>query len=177
MKPFAKENQISIVIKTSSVWGFPGYFINTNGVVFGKKGNPLKPFLVGRGYPCVHLRLPDGTVRSKLVHRLVALTFINNPHDLPIVHHLNRDISDPSAKNLEWRTQKENIADVILAGNRYQPIVYGSRNGRSKLTENMVHRIRKLYLAGWSENKLITKFNVSQSTINKILLWKTWKHC
>jgi len=42
------------------------------------------------------------------VHRLVALAFLPNPDNLPVINHKNEDPSDNRACNLEWCTVKYN---------------------------------------------------------------------
>lgn len=42
------------------------------------------------------------------VHRLVALYFISNPNDYPIVNHMDENPSDNCVWNLEWCTNKYN---------------------------------------------------------------------
>ena len=45
----------------------------------------------------------------KLVHRLVADTFIPNPNNLPCVNHKDENPSNNMVINLEWCTQKYNM--------------------------------------------------------------------
>ena len=60
-----------------------------------------------RGYVQVHL-YRDGFCRMKLLHRLVAEAFIQNPDNLPQVNHIDEDKSNNSAINLEWCTNLYN---------------------------------------------------------------------
>ena len=44
-----------------------------------------------------------------LVHRLVACTFIPNPHNKPTVNHINENKHDNGIDNLEWATHREQV--------------------------------------------------------------------
>ena len=59
-------------------------------------------------YPVVSLTI-DRKARRFLVHRLVADAWIDNPEQLPIVNHIDRNVNNFCADNLEWVTQKQNI--------------------------------------------------------------------
>lgn len=63
----------------------------------------------GNGYLYVKLRI--NKVRIKFfVHRLVALTFLKNPSNKPLVNHLDRNRQNNFVENLEWVTAEENTA-------------------------------------------------------------------
>ena len=44
-----------------------------------------------------------------LVHRLVAMTYLPNPDNLPEVNHKDENPSNPHVSNLEWCTREYNI--------------------------------------------------------------------
>lgn len=71
------------------------------------KGRVLKQHDTGRGYMQVHVRV-DGKHVFKLVHRLVAQTFIENNGNLPQVNHRDCNTRNNNVENLEWCTAKYN---------------------------------------------------------------------
>lgn len=60
------------------------------------------------------------TLSGKLyrVHRLIALTFISNPHNLPVVNHKNFNKSDNHIANLEWVSYSENSKHSFTGNHR-----------------------------------------------------------
>lgn len=58
--------------------------------------------LVEKGKPLLHRR----------VHRLVATAFIENPNNLPEIHHKNHIKDDNYASNLEWCTTRDNVQEA-----------------------------------------------------------------
>lgn len=85
-----------------AIKGYETYGINKNGEVIDYRSGKIKPqFLNGCGYNSLVLRNPEGatTVRT---HRLVALTFVPNPDNLPEVDHIDRNRTNNSVENLRW---------------------------------------------------------------------------
>lgn len=67
----------------------------------------MKPCL-NRGYVYVTL-CKDGVHKSLKVHRLVAISFLNNPNNDKYVDHIDGDKSNNKSFNLRWVTHKENV--------------------------------------------------------------------
>jgi len=89
---------------------FEDYQVDTNGIIYGKNGNPLKPSRNkhGQGYCIVQLR-KNGKTYGQAVHIIVAKTFIDNPENKKQVNHINGNKADNRVENLEWNTQSENM--------------------------------------------------------------------
>ena len=67
------------------------------------KGITLKQTNHSQGYKTVALHR-----KNFFVHRLVAQTFIPNPHNKPQVNHIDGNRTNNHVSNLEWVTQSEN---------------------------------------------------------------------
>lgn len=51
--------------------------------------------------------------KPEYVHRMVALAFISNPHNHPLVEHLDCDPTNNHISNLRWTTQTGNMNNPI----------------------------------------------------------------
>lgn len=86
-----------------------------NGIRF-VKGRIIKPVICTNGYYEAHLRV-NGKRTVKMLHRVVAEAFIENPDNLPEVNHKDENPANNHVENLEWCTSKYNAN-------------YGTRNQR-----------------------------------------------
>lgn len=80
----------------------------------GKKrltGTILKPCINRRGYYALKL-----SKKTYKVHRLIALTFHENPLNKPQVNHKDLNQLNNRSDNLEWATAKENTNHAQLNG-------------------------------------------------------------
>lgn len=65
--------------------------------------NILKQREVVKGYMAVCL-CKDGVQKWMRVHRLVAMAFIPNPNNYPIINHKDENVKNNCVSNLEWCT-------------------------------------------------------------------------
>ena len=58
---------------------------------------------------CGYLRIFLKSLNKSIaVHRLVAMAFIPNPHNFPVVHHIDENKSNNAVTNLQWCTYAQN---------------------------------------------------------------------
>lgn len=62
-------------------------------------------------YYQISLQTVDGKRKSFRVNRLVALTFIPNPNNYPVVNHIDGNKQNNCVTNLEWTTISYNTAE------------------------------------------------------------------
>lgn len=82
---------------------------------FFKKEKLIKQCLNRKGYSMVGLML-YGKQTSIVVHRLVAIQWLQNPNNKPEVNHINGIKTDNRVENLEWVTTKENCQHASRIG-------------------------------------------------------------
>lgn len=94
--------------KSVNIKGYEMYQCDTEGVVYGKNGKPLKPNINKRGYKYVVFCV-NGRTKTVQVHRIIALTFVPNPNNYDIVNHLDGNKLNNKASNFEWTTHHGNV--------------------------------------------------------------------
>jgi hypothetical protein len=166
-----------------AVWAriidFPDYAISDGGQVMRltaeqgiREGKILRPRPVGVGY--LRASLQQGKIRcGKYVHRLVAEHHIPNPKNLPEVNHKDGNKENPTACNLEWVTKPNNMQHAYSSGLAPR----GSQRSDSKLTEEKIATIRRLYSQGRLQEHLAREFGVGPTTVHRIVHRQSWKHC
>lgn len=102
--------------KEIEVWvpvnGYPMYLVSNLGRVMSLHSRHNSPRIVSGvtdkdGYQRVYIS--DGISGKRFfVHRLVAVAFIPNPDNLPVVNHKDENKQNNRAENLEWCTVRQN---------------------------------------------------------------------
>lgn len=92
------------------------YQINEFGDIKNKITGELRlPYITNKGYKSIDL-YKNGVREKFLIHRLVALHFVPNPNNYPIVLHKDNVKLNTHYTNLEWGTYSENNAQAIKDG-------------------------------------------------------------
>ena len=88
------------------------------------------------GYPIVSI---PGRRTMKLVHRLVAEAFIDNPRGCLEVDHINHNRQDNRVENLRWVTREENMVNR----SKFTKRVYWRDITAKDLTTRKVHKFKE----------------------------------
>lgn len=142
----------------------------------GKKrlqvGRLLKTCVSFKGYVQVSLS-SNGKRFHTGVHRIVAISFIENPHKKSQVNHKDGNKLNNHVSNLEWCTNRENqihaIKNNLIKHNTCQ------NHHMSKLSNADVLNIRQLHINNIRAAELSRTYNISQTAISNILKRKTYK--
>lgn len=111
----------------------------------------------------------DGVSRTKLVHRLVLLSFIG---ESPLqCNHKNGIKSDNRLVNLEYVTPSENSQHAYSTG--LSRNAAGEDSHLSKLTAQEVLQIRS---AVGTQAQIAKQFGISQTQVGRIKRFERWKH-
>lgn len=149
------------------------YEVNKEGEVF-RVGNPKPKYQATNrdGYKVVGL-WKNNKSTAKAVHRLVALAFIQNPHNKPCVNHIDGDKANNHVNNLEWVTYSENTLHSFR--NKLQIPQQGEDNASAKHTNDQIHEICSLMEQGLRNIEIIEKLGVSKALLKNIRNGSSWE--
>ena len=165
------------------VVGYEGYYSVSNiGNIRSEKyypgatwvGRLLSPAINHKGYFIVIL-CKNKHRKTKTVHNIVAEAFIGKRPNGLVINHKDTNKLNNSHDNLEYITSSENVHHAVING--CYPSMEGEENGHSKLDNDSVVIIRKLYEKGNDTlDTLAYKFNTCRTNIYFIVRRITWKH-
>lgn len=113
-----------------------------------------------------------GDVYCLYIHREIALAFIPNPENKPLVLHKDDDKLNNEIDNLYWGTHKDNHKDR----QRNFGKEIGENATNNKIMESDAKRILELVNTDLSQRQIADMYGVDQSTISDIKRGKSWKH-
>ena len=153
---------------------FDMYSVCEDGRIYSAyTGKMLKPHFDSiTGYYFVNL-YKDGKKKTTSAHRLVARIHIPNPENKPNVNHIDFDRSNNSVENLEWVTQKENVAHTHKHGRNAD--FKGERSPNHKITTEVAKKIK--YGHKGKTNKAVgLLYGLGDEQVRRIRKGLRWKH-
>lgn len=164
---------MGIIMRYKAIKNHPRYEISKDGIIRNAKTKAIKSQYIGStGYYMVSFSY-DGKTKPQRVHRLLAMTYLDNDGSRDCVNHIDGDKLNNSLSNLEWCTHAENMKHAFSTGLANNT---GENNGQSKLTEGQVVEIKRLIASGKSQYKIAAEYGVSRSCILGIKLGRLWAH-
>lgn len=156
------------------------YLIYDDGRVFSVKRDKFQSL---RKHSNGYLR---ATIHGKdmYVHRLVAICFLDNPHNYKEVNHKDGNKANNTVDNLEWCTHSQNEKHKYdmgliskdhfskMANNEFHKI---QAKKRRKYTPEEVKQIREYINNGKTDNFILKKVGGSKGAIYQIRTKKTYK--
>jgi len=119
-KDVPKKTTLQDISETDELWkkidDFPNYMISNLGRLLNIDRMKLRALPINKsGYIKISLSYKN-TKGYFVIHRLVALAFIENTNNYPVVNHLNGIKHDNRQINLEWTTHAGNIQHAFYTG-------------------------------------------------------------
>ena len=153
------------MLENNEIWkdikGYPNYQISNLGRVWNiKTQRMLKPSQMSNGYYQINLIAINGKRKKELIHRLVALAFIDNPNKYSEVEHKDRNRGNNNVDNLCWVNRSLNNRNT--SQNRIVKIYKNSKFVKECcLTE-------AAEIIGCARSSIYTYFSRKQKYIKKI---------
>lgn len=142
------------MIKIKDIVGYEGlYKVDSEGNVYNKNGLMTANQVVN-GYKRIALSKGNKS-RKHLVHRLVAVAFIENLENKRCVNHKNLNKEDNRLINLEWVTHGENINHANVNG----------RDMGARVNIENLKKINELMVRGLSIPEIAESLNIKVRSV------------
>lgn len=170
------------------IQGYEGYYqVSNTGRVrsldridsrgYKRKGKILVPLVDKFGYCSVHL-LKKSKAKTAKIHRLVAVSFLENPLNYKEINHKDENKLNNSVDNLEWCDRKYNMNYGKMSHDYHSKRTSGENNGRSILDKKAVEEIRKKYVKRSKNFGLVAlskEYGICPSQVGNIVRGESWK--
>lgn len=97
-----------------------------NDSILIRKPKILKPYTNSLGYNVTSLQ-KGGRQKMVKLHRLVAEAFLENPQNLPVIDHIDRNKQNNCVSNLQWCNQSLNMQNpltkAVMSDAKSKPVV------------------------------------------------------
>lgn len=156
------------VTDTGEVWSYDRqHFMKMHNkycTVYGKK---LKPYVAQNGYIKV-LLCSNYKLKNFLLHRLIAIAFIENKNNLPDINHIDANKNNNSIENLEWVTKSQNTRHMISLGRHKTPFIKGDKNPFIKIKSKDHKKIKTMLDSGLTVAAVSRIFKVNAGVIKRV---------
>lgn len=129
------------------------------------QGLPLRLKVNKSGYLYVNISKVSKS-KTFVVHRIVAKAFLPNPQNLPVVNHVDFNVKNNAASNLEWCSVGDNVRHAI----------HNNRFGTQRLTIVQVLEIRDAYKAGDKPAALAALYDIGVRHVWRIGTGRSYAH-
>jgi len=123
------------------------YSVSSFGKVRNDKSNRMLKLTKRDGYYRIDLHKKKAK-QSFAIHRLVAMTFIDNKHNKPFVDHQNNNKTDNNVKNLRFVTNQENSFNASLSKSNTSGVKGVIYNKRDRKWEARIYLNGKQHFIG-----------------------------
>lgn len=159
-----------MVSASGTVYSVNRQYENRLGHKHRRRGKKICHMVDRCGY--IYVRLcKEGKERTHRVHQLILKSFgITRHHNHEQVNHKNGNKQDNRIENLEWCTRSENQQ-------HYRNVLdKGKYNRGSKLSDNDVLSIHRMFICGLEYTEIAAYYGVSYDLILRILKGKVHPH-
>lgn len=161
--------------------GYTSYYVSSFGRVKSvkRKNTIFKDGTIRSSYLCVSLYDENGKGKLHQIHRLVAENFLENPNNLPIVDHIDRNKKHNYLKNLRWvsysdsaknTTRKEKKiyqydkpGKLIKEWNSLDDIIEEHKDYDKKLMEKSIAKNTLIYNYRWKYHNDFVKNTIKSN--------------